>query len=108
MPMFMKPDDVQLDDRQLRALLTTESGPVGRYLLTVGKRVEASAKRRAPVDTGRLRSSLTTALFAVPYEPFLACRVGTDVDYAVYVHEGTRYMVGRPFLEDALREVAGF
>jgi hypothetical protein len=30
------------------------------------------------------------------------------VDYAVYVHEGTRYMAERPFLENALRDVVGY
>jgi hypothetical protein len=100
--------EVQLDDAQMFVLLQTESGPVGRHLFATGKLVEGAAKRRTPVDTGRLRASITTALFKVPYDPYLACRVGTDVEYAPYVHEGTRYVTGRPFLEDALREVVGY
>lgn len=100
--------EVQFDDAQMFALLQTESGPVGRYLFATGKRVEGAAKRKVNVDTGRLRSSITTALFKVPYDPYLACRVGTDVEYATYVHEGTWKMFGNPYLEDALREVVGY
>lgn len=99
--------EVQLDDRRLNELLRSENGPVGAYLFAVGKRVEGAAKRRTPVDTGRLRSSITTGVFQVPYDPYLAVRVGTDVEYATYVHEGTRYVGARPFLEDAMREVVG-
>jgi HK97 gp10 family phage protein len=100
--------EVMLDDAALHELLHTKSGPVGQHLFRVGKRVETAAKQYAPVDTGRLRASITTALFSVPYDPYLAVRVGTDVDYAVYVHEGTRYMAERPFLENALRDVVGY
>lgn len=100
--------EVQLDDVALHALLRSRSGPVGRHLFTTGKTVEGVAKGNTPVDTGRLRSSLTTALFEVPYSPYLACRVGTDVDYATYVHEGTKFMSGRPFLVNALHQVVGY
>lgn len=100
--------EVQLDDQALHALLQTKSGPVGRHLFRTGKMVETAAKQKAPVDTGRLRASITTALFSVPYDPYLAVRVGTDVEYATYVHEGTGYMMGRPFLEEALRDVVGY
>jgi hypothetical protein len=99
--------DVQLDAAAMYALLQTRAGPVGRYLFQTGKMVESVAKRNVNVDTGRLRSSITTGLFELPHDPHLACRVGTDVDYATYVHEGTVYMSGNPYLEDALREVVG-
>lgn len=92
------------------------------------------AKVLAPVDTGRLRASIRTER-----RSFLGFRlrwtIGSDVDYAGYVHDGTaphvirpktksvlRFKVGgrwvyakqvnhpgtraRPFLDRALREVA--
>ena len=31
-------------------------------------------------------------------------KVGTDVDYASYVHNGTRKLNGRPFIRDAMME----
>lgn len=32
--------------------------------------------------------------------------VGTPVEYAIFVHEGTSKMEGRPFMKDAVEEVA--
>lgn len=84
-------------------LLRLTSGPTGRYLAKLAVLVETGAKTRCPVDTGRLRSSITWRLESSP----LTAIVGTNVSYAIFVHEGTRYMPGRPFLTDALRAVAG-
>lgn len=62
--------------------------------------VERGAKIFSPVDTGRLRSSIGVSLevgggglssFIQPS--------GAALGYAYYVHEGTRYMKGRPFME---------
>lgn len=87
-----------------RRLLRLASGPTGAYLSKVAVQVETAAKTRCPVDTGRLRSSVTWRL--EPTDPLTAI-VGTNVQYAIFVHEGTRHMSGRPFLTDALRAVVG-
>lgn len=50
-----------------------------------GFEVEAKAKIKAPIDTGRLRSSLHTRVETSPLSAF----VGSDVEYAHYVHFGT-------------------
>lgn len=63
----------------------------------IGLVAEASAKRRCPVDTGRLRNSITHALSGED-----SVVIGTNVEYAIYVHEGTSRMKGRPFLRDAV------
>ena len=47
--------------------------------------IEAEAKRRCPVDTGRLRSSINPKVKS-PTEG----SVGTNVEYAKYVEYGTR------------------
>jgi hypothetical protein len=52
------------------------------------------------IDTGNLRASI--AIGEAPGKK-LGLRVGTNVEYAIYVHEGTRYMEANPFLRDALR-----
>lgn len=54
------------------------------------------SRKRTPVDTGRLRSST--------YERFSSLRgeVGTNTEYDVFVHEGTRFMRGRPYLREAV------
>ena len=49
------------------------------------------------VDTGRLKGSITSV-----YEPTEhSVYVGTNVEYAVYVHEGTRRMAANRFLKNA-------
>lgn len=49
--------------------------------------IEADAKRNAPVMDGRLRASITHEVVSSPDEA--SGRVGTNVEYAPYVHEGT-------------------
>jgi phage gpG-like protein len=86
-------------------LLRSTSGPVGRYLATLAAKVETAAKARCPVDTGRLRSSITWRI-EVDGQGVVAI-VGTSISYAVWVHEGTRFMAGRPFLTEGLHQVLG-
>lgn len=82
-------------------------GPSGRWLYRRGLRIESRAKILCPVDTGRLRSSITTT------QPRMVGRrltvtVGTNVNYARYVHDGTRAHVVRAVRRKALRfTVAG-
>ena len=60
--------------------------------------VEGMSKKRTPVDTGRLRSSIYTSIksnYAV---------VQPKTDYAVYVHEGTYKMKARPFMKWGLED----
>lgn len=87
---------------RIRARLDT---PLARDMLRRGQRVETAAKRRIShsprrIDTGRLRSSLTTQ--PIRRGPVPGVRVGSNVEYALYVHEGTRYMIANPYLRDAL------
>src|SRR5262245_30728042 len=77
----------EVDPAGLRALVDSPNGPVWRMLLLVGVRIRNGAVDRCNVDTGRLRSSITGPVPASGANPTV--RVGTDVDYAVYVHEGT-------------------
>ena len=53
------------------------------------------------VDTGRLFDSITAEVQRVRGFYYHVV-VGTDVPYAVYVHEGTRKLKGRPFITDGL------
>lgn len=75
------------NDSELQALLTSPSGPVVRDLMRRGQAVENRAKMLCPVDTGRLRASITHELRQEEGLPVV--RVGTNVNYAVFVHEGT-------------------
>ncbi len=51
-------------------------------------RVLNAARRNAPVDEGRLRSSLAVTYSKGPAGQPIA-RIGSNLDYALYVHEGT-------------------
>lgn len=54
--------------------------------------VERGAKMQSPVDTGRLRASIATDIGN------LRATVAPHTNYALFVHEGTKYMAARPFL----------
>lgn len=49
--------------------------------------IEAGAKERCPANTGTLRRSIITEVEANGYQ--IEGKVGTTLDYAPYVHEGT-------------------
>lgn len=59
--------------------------------------VQRQSMINTPVDTGRLRAS-HKSLFAP-----LRAEIVANTGYAVYVHNGTRYVNARPFLLDALQ-----
>lgn len=77
-----------MNEAAVNRLLNSRDGPVARDLLRRGHRVGAVAKRKCPVDHGRLRSSITVAL-APGSSGGVVCQVGTDVKYARWVHDGT-------------------
>ena len=51
------------------------------------------------VDTGRLYDSIQAEIQQASQNTFTV-NVGTDVEYAPYVHDGTSKLEGRPFLRD--------
>ena len=73
-----------------------------RALEAIGFEAESDAASICPVDTGRLRNSITHAID----DDDKAAIVGTNVEYALYVHEGTSRSKGQPFLTDAVTQNA--
>lgn len=65
--------------------------------------IQRDSRMVTPVDTGRLRTSIGQAggegIFEVKK---MSAEVGTNIKYAVYVHEGTKYMPARPFLQQGV------
>lgn len=62
----------------------------------------SAAKRRANVDTGQMRSRIE---FRVETERGLVIGIlAARTNYSRWVHDGTRYRRGNPFLTDAVRE----
>lgn len=79
---------------EVRAALR-EKIPV--VLEAIGLKAEGYAKRMAPVDTGRLRNSITHTVnedVAV---------IGTNVEYAAYVEMGTSKTKAQPYLRPAVQ-----
>lgn len=60
--------------------------------------IQADSMRNTPVLTGRLRAS-HTSMFSN-----LKGAVSTNTNYDVFVHEGTRFMKGRPYMRQAVEK----
>jgi len=67
-------------------------------------KVVRASKRNAPVDTGRLRSSITYDMIELPGQLPKAI-VGTNVSYAPFVEFGTEDMDAQPYLRPALNRL---
>jgi len=87
--------------RNIDALTKGANADVGKELARRAIKVEAGAKRLCPVDTGRLRSSITWR--ADSDAQGISVVIGTNVEYAVYVEVGTSTQAARPYLRPALQ-----
>lgn len=103
--------DIHFDQAALRALLTSRQGPVARDLSRRAIRVESSAKLHASgrpgpmVRTGRLRGSITWALGEDTQGLF--ADIGSNVEYAGFVENGTDRARPYPYLRPALAAASG-
>lgn len=77
-------------------ILREKEGAIERVLEEWGLLAEGYAKLYCPVDTGRLRNSISH--FADEDTMY----VGTNVEYAAYVEMGTSRMAPQPYLEPAI------
>lgn len=80
--------EIHFDSAALAELLGGPTGLVVGDLRRRGNRVLSGAKQRCNVDTGRLRSSLHLKVGRDGRGVFVD--VGSDVEYAEAVHEGSR------------------
>nr|DAG29386.1 MAG TPA: putative tail component [Caudoviricetes sp.] len=76
---------------------------LAKALEEVGLVAEGYAKKACPVDTGRLRNSITHQVR--PSEK--SVYIGTNVEYAPYVELGTSRMKLQPFLRPAAADHEG-
>ena len=86
--------DIKFTDNSRQVLAELESNK-HRALTAVGIAAQGHAKATCPVDTGRLRGSISHAVAGD------SAFVGTNVEYAPYVELGTRKMAPRHFLKNA-------
>lgn len=89
----------------IRARIAQPGGPLEHHLQLRALAVQAAAKQRlreSPqrIDTGNLLNSIQIRIYYRGGMP--VARIGTDVEYSIYVHEGTIYMEANPFLRDGL------
>lgn len=95
---------VTLHQAEVARLTQSPEGDVFKAIQNTGRRVQNEARKRCPVDTGRLRQSIHATTYATGGH--VVSRVSSPERYAIYVHEGTRYMRARPFLAEALEAVS--
>lgn len=81
----------------LPRLSTQIEKALSQLIRKTGFSIEARAKTLCPVDTGRLRNSITTRI-----DGPLKVTVGTNVEYAQYQEFGTRHQKGKPFMTPAV------
>lgn len=75
---------------------------MAKALEEIGLTAEGYAKKACPVDTGRLRNSITHAVA----ESEKAVYIGTNVEYAPYVELGTSRQKAQPYLRPAAADHA--
>jgi len=59
--------------------------------------IEDEAARGAPVDTGKLRGSITSKTISDT-----EAEAGTNVEYAPYVEYGTKFQAAQPYMRPAV------
>lgn len=64
-------------------------------------RIVREAQKNSPVDTGRLRSSITFE----EKENGIGVSVGTNVQYAKFQEFGTENMPAQPYLRPAMKKI---
>lgn len=71
---------------------------IERALEAIGLQAEGYAKMLCPVDTGRLRNSITHTVDVTEQKAY----IGTNVEYAAYVEMGTSRSKAQPYLQPAV------
>ena len=79
-------------------VLSAMEKAIERGLEAIGLTAEGHAKRETPVDTGRLRNSISHAV------EDRAAYIGTNVEYAPYVELGAKGRDGKHMLQRAATE----
>ena len=75
---------------------------IAKALTMIGQQAEGYAKMMCPVDTGRLRNSITNAIDTEEN----AVYIGTNVEYGPYVELGTSRRQPHPYLKPAAADHA--
>ena len=90
---------------ELDFLLNSPEGDVGKYLAKKGRLITAAAKAQVGVRTGALRSSIHMRHLRDSRGQYV--KIGSNLDYALIHHQGTKPHVIRPDRAKVLRFVRG-
>lgn len=93
-------DNVIIRENNSKQIQSAINHAVAAALEEIGLAAERFAKRACPVDTGRLRNSITHALNMDEEVVY----IGTNVEYASYVENGTSKRSGVYFLRGAAQD----
>lgn len=81
-----------------KKVISAKNDAIARALEAIGIQAEGDVAELAPVDTGRLRDSITHEVD----ESEEAVYVGTNVEYAAYQEYGTSKMKPHPYLKPGI------
>ena len=90
---------------ELDFLLNSPEGDVGRYLANKGRLITVAAKAQVGVRTGALRSSIHMRHLRDSRGQYV--KIGSNLDYALLHHQGSKPHVIRPDRAKVLRFVRG-
>lgn len=93
---------VEVKKNNTKQVVTSINKGIATALMVMGMQAESAAKKICPVDTGRLRNSITYVLDVPKKEVY----IGTNVEYAKHVEFGTHKQRAQPFLRPAALAVA--
>ena len=94
--------DVTINDHSSEYMGNVDDA-LSKALEMIGLHIEGEAKEELEntprrIDTGTLRNSINY----LPQESEKCVYIGTNVEYAIYVHEGTSRMEANRFLTNAV------
>lgn len=88
---------VEIRENNAQQVEDSMNQAIAKALTMIGLKAEGNAKNACPVDTGRLRNSITNAIDTEEK----AVYIGTNVEYAPYVELGTSSRKPHPYLKPA-------
>ena len=94
----MKNIEFEIRNDNTEEVLSATDEAIERALEAIGLQAEGYAKLLCPVDTGRLRNSITHEVAANEK----AVYIGTNVEYGPYVEMGTARTRPQPFIRPAV------
>ena len=94
-------DNLLIAENNTKVIKESVHSAIMTALEEIGLVAEGYAKRLCPVDTGRLRNSITHAIFDGGEQYVI---IGTNVEYAPAVELGTSKQKAQPYLTPAAQD----